>query len=77
MLYPEKVTCKLGDIQKAFKTLLQAEAHTIEQFLSQVNLHSIGKLHSDELTKETIEEIDKANLWSEGRKITRCRWVAS
>lgn len=38
----------------------KAEAHTIEQFLNQLDLPSIGTLHNDELLKEiSVQEIDK------------------
>lgn len=64
-----KTTCTLDGIQKAFETYYKslytqpdrAEAHTVEQFLNQLDLPSIGKLHNDDLTKEiTREEVDKA-----------------
>lgn len=64
-----KTTCTLDGIQKAFETYYKslytqpdrAGAHTVEQFLDQLDLPSIGKLHNDDLTKEiTTEEVDKA-----------------
>lgn len=59
----------MDGIQKAFEKYYKslytqpdkAEAHTIEQFLNQLDLPSIGTLHNDELLKEiSVEEIDKA-----------------
>lgn len=65
----KKVTYKLEGIQKAFEKFYQTlytqptpfEPAIVEEFLSRLDLPSLGKLQNEKLTKEiSAEEIDKA-----------------
>ncbi len=65
----KKVTYRLEGIQKAFENFYQSLytqptpfERKVEEFLSQLDLPSLGKLQNEKLTKEiSPEEIDKAN----------------